>query len=55
MSDNFGRSLVYGLAALTIFITISVVGGPTFVIAALILGYLYWNGEEYWCPAPSSN
>jgi len=43
MSDNFGRTIVYGLAALTIIVTISVVGGPTFIIAALILGYLYWN------------
>lgn len=49
MSDNFGRSIVYGLAATTIIITISVVGGPPFIIAALVLGYVYYNGGESWC------
>ncbi|KZP24934.1 hypothetical protein FIBSPDRAFT_888399 [Athelia psychrophila] len=28
MSDNFGRSIMYGLSAVTTFITISVIGGP---------------------------
>ena len=46
MSDNFGRSIVYALAAFTIIITISVVGGLPFIIAALVLSYLYYNGEE---------
>lgn len=50
MSDNFGRSIVYGLAATTIIITISVVGGLPFILAALVLSYLYYNGEESWCP-----
>lgn len=49
MSDNFGRSIVYGLAALTIIITISVVGGPPFVIAALVLSFLYYNGKDCRC------
>ncbi|KAG8216833.1 P-loop containing nucleoside triphosphate hydrolase protein [Butyriboletus roseoflavus] len=43
MSDNFGRSIVYGLAALTIIITISIVGGLPFILAALVLSYLYYN------------
>ncbi|KAF7972890.1 hypothetical protein HWV62_16688 [Athelia sp. TMB] len=43
MSDNFGRSIMYGLSAATTFVTISVVGGPGFVLAALILGSLYYN------------
>lgn len=46
MSDNFGRSIVYGLAALTIIVTISIVGGLPFIIAALVLSFLYYNGEE---------
>lgn len=52
MSDNFGRSIVYGLAALTIIITISIVGGLPFILAALVLSYVYYNGEEYenWYP-----
>lgn len=55
MSDNFGRSIVYGLAATTIIITISIVGGLPFIIAALVLSYLYYNGEEFWCPDSQPN
>ncbi|KAF8438137.1 hypothetical protein L210DRAFT_968152 [Boletus edulis BED1] len=43
MADNFGRSIVYGLAALTIIITISIVGGLPFIIAAVALSFLYYN------------
>ncbi|KAG9313459.1 hypothetical protein JVU11DRAFT_5783 [Chiua virens] len=43
MSDHFGRSIVYGLAALTIIITISVIGGLPFILAALVLSYVYYN------------
>lgn len=34
---------MYGLSALTTFITVSVVGGPLFLVAAVILGALYYN------------
>lgn len=44
LSDNFGRSIIYGLSAATTIITVSVVGGPVFIIAALLLGSIYWNG-----------
>ncbi|KAF9484310.1 multidrug resistance-associated ABC transporter [Pholiota conissans] len=43
LSDNFGRSIIYGLSASTTLVTVSVVGGPVFILAALILGTLYWN------------
>ncbi|KZP24950.1 multidrug resistance-associated ABC transporter [Athelia psychrophila] len=43
MSDNFGRSIMYGLSAVTTFITISVIGGPGFVLCALVLGSVYYN------------
>ncbi|KAF8888549.1 multidrug resistance-associated ABC transporter [Infundibulicybe gibba] len=43
LPDNFGRSIMYGLSALTTITTISVVGGAPFVIAVLILGALYYN------------
>ncbi|KAF9234929.1 hypothetical protein BU15DRAFT_78554 [Melanogaster broomeanus] len=43
MSDNFGRSIMYGLATATIVITISVIGGLPFVAVALLLSYLYYN------------
>ncbi|KAH9478408.1 ABC transporter 7 [Psilocybe cubensis] len=43
LSDNFGRSIMYGLSAATTLVTVSVVGGIPFIIAALIMGIIYWN------------
>ncbi|KAE9407953.1 ATP-binding cassette transporter [Gymnopus androsaceus JB14] len=43
LSDNFGRSIQYALSATATLISISVVGGPPFVIAAFLLGIVYWN------------
>ncbi|KAF9225872.1 multidrug resistance-associated ABC transporter [Gyrodon lividus] len=43
MSDNFGRSIIYGLATASIAITISVIGGIPFITAGLILSYVYYN------------
>ena len=45
LSDNFGRSIQYALSATATLISISVVGGPPFVIAAFLLGIVYWNGK----------
>ena len=45
LPDNFGRSFINGLSVVTTFITVSVVGGPPFVIAAFIFGSLYYSGE----------
>lgn len=44
LSDNFGRSFMYGLSATTTIVTVSVVGGLPFVLATVVLGFLYWNG-----------
>jgi hypothetical protein len=35
---------MYGLSAVTTLITISAVGGLPFIIAAVLLGTLYYNG-----------
>jgi hypothetical protein len=35
---------MYGLSAATTLITVSAVGGLPFIIAALLLGTLYYNG-----------
>ncbi|TDL25136.1 multidrug resistance-associated ABC transporter [Rickenella mellea] len=43
LSDNFGRSFMYVLSATITIATVSVVGGPPFVVAAILLGILYWN------------
>jgi hypothetical protein len=45
LSDNFGRSMMYGLSALTTVITVSVVGGLPFIFAMCVLGIVYYNGE----------
>lgn len=45
MADNFGRSIFYGLAAVTTIVTVSVIGGIPFVCAGVCLGYVYYNGE----------
>ena len=47
LSDNFGRSIMYGLSALTTIASIAVVGGPPFVVVALVFAALYWNGMRY--------
>lgn len=45
LSDNFGRSIMYGLSAVTTILTVSFVGGLPFIFAAVVLGALYWNGK----------
>ena len=45
LSDNFGRSTVGALSVTTTFVTISIVGGPQFLLFIIIIGSLYWNGE----------
>ncbi|KAI0754233.1 multidrug resistance-associated ABC transporter [Daedaleopsis nitida] len=48
LPDNFGRSFINGLSVVTTFITVSVVGGPPFVVAAFIFGLLYYSiGRVY--------
>ena len=38
---------MYGLSAMTTFITVSTVGGLPFVIVAIVLGILYYNGLRF--------
>ncbi|KAI0761279.1 multidrug resistance-associated ABC transporter [Trametes elegans] len=45
LPDNFGRSVFYAGSVLTTFITVSVVGGPVFIVAAVIFGSLYYSGK----------
>lgn len=47
LSDNFGRSIIYGLSATTTIITVSAVGGLPFIAAACLLGIVYWNGKAF--------
>ncbi|KAJ3746747.1 multidrug resistance-associated ABC transporter [Lentinula detonsa] len=43
LSDNFGRSIQYALSAIATLVAVSIAGGPPFIVAALILGIIYWN------------
>ena len=47
LSDDFGRSVVYGLSGLTTIITVSFVGGLPFIFATFVLGIVYWNGKDF--------
>ncbi|KAF5314753.1 hypothetical protein D9611_007066 [Ephemerocybe angulata] len=46
LSDNFGRTIIYALSALTTVITVSFVGGIPFVLIILLLGVLYYNAAR---------
>lgn len=37
---------MYGLSAVTTLVTVSVIGGLPFVVAASIFGLVYWNGAS---------
>ncbi|KAF8583290.1 P-loop containing nucleoside triphosphate hydrolase protein [Ramaria rubella] len=43
LSDNFGRSVINGLSVCTTIVAVSLVGGIPFLIAIIILGYVYYN------------
>ncbi|KAI0821920.1 multidrug resistance-associated ABC transporter [Trametes gibbosa] len=48
LPDNFGRSVFYIVSVTTTFVTVSVVGGPMFILAAIVFGFLYYNvGSVY--------
>ena len=46
LSDNFGRSIIYALSALTTLVTVSFVGGLPFILAVAVLGVIYYNGKS---------
>lgn len=45
-SDNFGRTVIYGLNTVVTVITVTVVGGPYFLVAILVLGSLYYRAAR---------
>ncbi|KAG7095389.1 hypothetical protein E1B28_006144 [Marasmius oreades] len=48
LSDNFGRTVTYGLSSVTTLVTVAIVGGFPFVIAAAVLGLLYYNVGKFY-------
>ena len=47
LSNDLGRSIMYGLAGLTTIFIISFVGGLPFIFASFVLGIVYWNGKRW--------
>jgi ABC-type multidrug transport system fused ATPase/permease subunit len=47
LADNFGRTIICALSAVTTIVTVSFVGGIPFVIVIMILGVLYFNGKFF--------
>jgi len=43
LPDNFGRSVIYVLSVTVTFTTITIIGGPLFLMAVIIIGVLYYN------------
>ncbi|KAF8178262.1 multidrug resistance-associated ABC transporter [Pholiota molesta] len=43
LSDAFGRTIIGALSTITTFVTLSIVGGPLFIISVIVLGTIYWN------------
>ena len=43
LPNDFANSVIHGLGVLTTVITMSVVGGPLFVLAAAVFAVLYFN------------
>ena len=46
LSNDFGRSVMYGLAGITTISIVSFVGGLPFIFASFVLGIVYWNGKH---------
>ena len=46
MPNNFGKSIAFGLSAITSLVTVSVVGGLPFILAMAVLGVVYYNGAS---------
>jgi hypothetical protein len=47
LSDNFGRTVQYGISTATTLITLSVIGGPWFILGAIVIGSIYWSGTWF--------
>ena len=47
LSDNFGRTIICALSALTTIVTVSFVGGWPFLVIIVVLAWMYYNGESH--------
>ncbi|RXW15952.1 hypothetical protein EST38_g9897, partial [Candolleomyces aberdarensis] len=46
LPDEFGRTTIFALSALTTIVTVSFVGGVPFLLFVMILGVLYYNAAK---------
>ncbi|KAF5371802.1 hypothetical protein D9758_003453 [Tetrapyrgos nigripes] len=48
LSDKFGSTFQHGISTAATVITLSVIGGPWFILGEVIVGYIYWSiGKVY--------
>jgi hypothetical protein len=46
LSDDFGRTIAFGISAVTTITTIGYLGGLPSFLAMFVLGIVYWNGRK---------
>ncbi|KAG2156756.1 multidrug resistance-associated ABC transporter [Suillus bovinus] len=48
LADHFGRSLVYAFSVLVTIVSVTFAGGVPFLIAIIILGFIYFDVSKYY-------
>lgn len=44
LSDHFGRSIVFALSFIVTVVSVTLAGGLPFLIAIVLLGFMYYDG-----------
>jgi ABC-type multidrug transport system fused ATPase/permease subunit len=47
LADNFGRSLIFALSFFVTVVSVTLAGGVPFLIAIVILGFIYYDGLQH--------
>jgi hypothetical protein len=45
LADNLGRTIIYSLNVVTTFVTITYIGGWQFLVAAVVIGLMYFDSK----------
>lgn len=46
LADHFGRSLIFALSFVVMIVSVTFAGGIPFLIAIIILGFIYYDGVQ---------
>jgi hypothetical protein len=46
LADNLGRTTIYMLNVITTFVTITYIGGWQFLVAAILVGLMYFDSKR---------